>query len=59
MTGLKNQAMAPFQYGIDSRGKVQEHPEDNIVHSYYEMRRHTELFHYDWSIFISQSTEYN
>ncbi len=51
--------MALFQYGIDNRSKVQEYPEDNIVHAYYEMRRRTELFHHDWSIFISQSSECN
>ena len=41
----KNQAMTPFQHGIDNINKVQEHPQDNIVHSYYEMQHHTELFH--------------
>jgi len=46
----KNRAMVPFQHGIDNISKVQEHPKDNIVHSYYEMRRHIELFHHDWSI---------
>jgi hypothetical protein len=43
----KNRAMVPFQYEIDNIKKVQGHPEDNIVHFYYEMQRHIEHFHHD------------
>jgi hypothetical protein len=43
----KNRAMVPFQYEIDSINEVQGHPEDNIVHLYYGMRRHIEHFHHD------------
>jgi len=46
----KNQAMVLFRYDIDNINEVQEHPEDNIVHLYYEMQRHIEHFHHDWSI---------
>jgi len=43
----KNQAMVPFQHEIDNINKVQEHSEDNIVYSYYEMQCRTEHFHHD------------